>query len=155
MIKQLGEAPSEGSYGPRYVPTVNGKPACPGTGYHIYAVDYDDDGDLDLLVGGQSYYKLDIKQLTPAEQKKLDEISLQISNLQKEMQEFMPAEMDKESMDAVYKDPEFEKLSKKLNSLFHESEKLSPTPQAANRVWLFRNKGNGAVEKTFTSTQNQ
>ena len=155
LIEQLGEAPSKGSYGPRYVPSINGKPACPGTGYHIYAVDYDDDGDLDLLVGGQSYYKQDTKQLIPAEQERLDEISEQMSDLQKKIQEFMSADMDEESMEALYEDPEFEKLSEQLNSLYQESEKINPSPQAANRVWLFRNKGEGSVEETFTSAQSQ
>jgi hypothetical protein len=36
------------------VPTRDGQPTLPGSSYHIEPVDFDGDGDLDLLVGGRS-----------------------------------------------------------------------------------------------------
>ena len=43
------------------VPSVDGKPTCPGTSFHLEAVDYDQDGDLDLLVGGYRIARQELK----------------------------------------------------------------------------------------------
>jgi hypothetical protein len=157
LIEQLSSASTgKDSYGPRNVPTIDGKPACPGTGYHIDAVDYDRDGDLDLLVGGQSYFKQKIKQLTAEEKKELESISKQRAELQKTMQKFMKEDADEESIKQLYEAPEFQKLSKKMGELYQASNKISPSPRAANHVWLFRNKGTGQnVEATYTSSPSQ
>lgn len=70
----LGRA---GSKQIKRVPSKNGLPAGPGSSFHIEVVDYDGDGDLDLLVGARSEWLVgDIKVPTAAQlelKKQLDQ----------------------------------------------------------------------------------
>ena len=98
----------------------------------------------------------DFKQLTAEEKKELESICKQMSELQETMQTFMKADADEESTNKLYEDPEFQKLNEEMGELYQASNKISPSPRAANHVWLFRNKGAGQdVEATYTSSPSQ
>ena len=153
LIDSLMSQPDSSDYvASRMVPTVNGMPACPGTGFHIDAVDYDKDGDLDLLIGAQSYYQQKEKVLTDDEEEELKSITAKIAEHQKEMQAMLEGETDQDSVKELFKTEEFKDLQKKLSPLHKRREELKPSPRPANHVWLFRNKTeSGAGEATYTS----
>ena len=89
LIDKLVVDPNSEDYAQsRIVPTVDDQPACPGTGIHLYAADYDRDGDLDLLVGGQSYCAPKKKQLTEQEKVRLEELDGEIAKTQKIIQKY-------------------------------------------------------------------
>jgi len=97
------------------VPTKDGQPTLPGSSYHIEAVDFDGDGDLDLLIGGRSsWFTEPTKELTRAEQKR-DEILAQSRTVTVRV------------------------LAARSQNLLSEKPRTGPT-KSGDFIWLFRRK---------------
>lgn len=71
--------------GRNMVPASDGLPSLPGSSYHIEPVDYDSDGDLDLLVGARATWKAPAKELSVEEQEEADEIRSKMPELRKQL----------------------------------------------------------------------
>ena len=127
----------------RLVPEKDGLPTCPGTGFHIEPVDYDGDGDLDLLVGAQSYCKAVEKGLTPEEQKELKEIETKIEELSAKRDEMIAA-VDEEKMKELYESEQFQKDYQELVTYYRRQSALLPGPTESNLIWLYRNNGSSS-----------
>lgn len=138
LIQQV----NENSYTIAGVPTKDGLPARPDRSFHIETVDYEGDGDLDMLVGSPSYFAAEDKELNEDQQQRLaklkDEINEQSANLTKL---FTDIAGDAEKMEQLYESEEFLELQGKLSELMLEKERLEPSLREANFVWLFRNNG--------------
>ncbi len=89
----------------RKVPAIDGQPTQPGSSLHIDLVDYDGDGDQDLLVGARSSWSTGpVRILTKdedLEQKKLaakiEECSQQMNGLYQKLQTIQASETDQDS----------------------------------------------------------
>jgi len=108
-------------------PMKDGGPTMPTGGLHIEVVDYDRDGDLDILVGGNS--KWFVKKLNPI--KETD---------RKMFAEYKELEKEIMSLQDPEENTHYEKylsLHEKLEELFLED---SESTRFANLVWLYRRK---------------
>lgn len=146
---------SEDYLASRSVPTQDGLPTRPGSSFHIEPVDYDNDGDLDLLVGAQSYYVVEGKELTEAEEEELSEVQSRMKTLNEQMSkifEEIEDNDDKEKLDEIYDSEDFKKLQKELGSLWDRKNELEPGPQSANFIWLYRNNGGKTASPATEAT---
>ena len=122
------------------VPSVDGKPTCPGTSFHLEAVDYDQDGDLDLLVGAQSYCKMKAKELTDDEKEELAELNKEMAEVQSDISDLWEGGETEEEIQEVMKSDEHRKIAERLSKVSAKLNLLEPSPRAANYIWLYRNK---------------
>ena len=127
------------------VPTAkDGAPVGPGSSYHIEVVDYDGDGDLDLLVGGRSEWLTGpLKEPTKEElenAKRLKEESSAAYSKFAELKRAAEAEGEEEL--AKYKaSEESRELLNKYRSKRKEAIAITSDPQErGDFVWLFRRK---------------
>lgn len=127
-------------YNSMMVPVRDGLPTCPGTSFHIETVDYDGDGDLDLLVGAQSYFKQDQKTLTDEEKTELDSLNAKMEDVQARFTELLEGK-DQDEMEVLYKTEKYQKLGDEMSEMYQRTEELHPEPKPANFIWLYRNKG--------------
>ena len=81
LIEQI----SEDAYARGGVPSVNGLPTRPDRSFYIEPVDYDRDGDLDMLVGSQTYFSAEEKQLSDDEKEELDNLNTKIEETSEEL----------------------------------------------------------------------
>ncbi len=147
----------EDSYASGLVPTKNGLPMRPDSSFHIDALDYDHDGDLDLLVGAKSYYAISETRLSNDEQEELQKLEQELNQLTEELTEFFnEANGELKAMEKLYESDDFSKFQSKLGQLMIERESLSPATHEANLVWLYRNKGdNRQLVEASNSTQSR
>ena len=122
------------------VPTTNGQPTQPGSSFHIDAVDYDQDGDLDLLVGGRcSWEKEDVPVLTAEQEARLAELTAEMEAMLPKMRQ-MSEELSASGEEA--RDNENNKqLMRAYSKLSREASKLRVSPyDSGDFVWLYRRK---------------
>ena len=124
------------------VPQQNLQPLMPGSSYHIEAVDYDQDGDLDLLVGARSsWVARKVKPLTANEEKARDELQSEFEAVRKE---FIKLFADAESADdrnAVIKSEEYQAVAKKMSEVQRQLGQYIRNPtKSGDFIWLFRRK---------------
>jgi len=126
----------------RRVPSIDGQPALPGSSYHIEFVDFDADGDLDLLVGGRSSWLTGpIRTLTEEEEKELEEINAQIKETLKEIRELTKEVESKEDRKELVESEDYQETMKHYRDLAKEKAKYKTDPTASGDfVWLFRRK---------------
>lgn len=131
------------SYDVTAMPCEDGVPVQPASSFHIEAVDYDNDGDIDLLVGGRCYVESKKKELTTEEKEELSEIKEKMAELNSQMEKLYEEieEGDEEAMDELYQSEDFSKLQDKMMVLWERQDELSPAPREANLIWLYRNNG--------------
>jgi hypothetical protein len=125
------------------------EPTRPDAGIYMDFGDHDGDGDLDLVVGGYSYWKPKPVELTPEQQQRRDELKASVQAVDKEMQAAIAkideqvkgltgAEADAkrtELFQAASK--QFEKFSDTRRSLTKELEPLEPGLKRTPYVWLY------------------
>ena len=117
------------------------QPVAPGSSFHIEVVDYDDDGDLDLLVGGQSAWLIGPEKVLSEEQK---ERVRELEVLKKEAQ----ADLAKTRADAVPKgfskmmasDEYKEQVALYMDLVKEHHGLTSENLSRGDFVWLFRRK---------------
>lgn len=132
------------------VPEKDGLPTGPATAMHIETVDYDGDGDLDLLVGAQSYCKAVEKELTDEEQTELAEIETRIKELAAKRDEMIAA-VDEDGIKELYASEQFQKDYQELVSFYRRQSALVPGPTESNLIWLYRNNGSTAEPNSTES----
>lgn len=151
----LIEQVSEDAYALGGVPTKDGLPIRPDRSFHIEPVDYDRDGDLDMLVGSQTYYAADEKQLSADEKDELADLNSRIEETSAELtQLFKDVAGQPEKVQEMVDSEKFNKIQDQLSDLMLKKERLSPSLQEANLVWLFRNNG-GEGMYTYSDTVDQ
>ncbi len=133
-------------------------PVRPDAGLYVDAVDYDGDGDLDLVVGGYSMWKPEGRTLSGAEQAIVRDLEARQSKLRKEslaLNRKSNSEIHKatEGMDrkgdeykaevtrirAQYRD-ETEAFAKASNEIRTQLKKYVTTKKRMPFVWLYRRK---------------
>lgn len=137
LIKAL---PSKRDSYVKLVPAKNGKPTMPGSSYHIEPVDYDQDGDLDLLVGGKStWLKENVKTLTAKEQAELDQVVAKRKELMNKYNQFVQDFKTPEERKKMVDSEKYKNLSRQITDLFSQERKYKIDPHDnGDFVWLYR-----------------
>lgn len=124
------------------VPAKDGQPLLPGSSYHIEPFDYDNDGDLDLLVGARcSWFAGPVKELTKEEKKQLKELKEETKKVLDELNQFV-ADYDVEEEEVeIRESEEYQKLIKEYGGLRKKAAEFDTNPyEDGDFVWLFRRK---------------
>ena len=125
-------------------------PTRPDTGLYADAVDYDGDGDLDLVVGGYSNWEAEPRELTQQEHAGADELQAQINASQEAMSalhdglgidESTSAEKRKKLFEKLLETEEYTKLREASQAARIELLELIPAPNRESFVWLYRRIG--------------
>lgn len=122
------------------VPAVDGLPSLPGSSYHIEPVDYDSDGDLDLLVGARATWKGAVEELSEEEQKEADEIQGKMPEIQKKLSEIRKAFDEDGEGDLRDFEPYVEFMKENRETMNKNRAYMSRKNPIQNGdfVWLFR-----------------
>ena len=120
------------------VPTRDGQPTQPGSSFHIDAVDYDQDGDLDILVGGRcSWEKENVPVLTEEQKARLAELTKEMEAMMPKLREM--SEKIGESGEKPMENEDYEKMIRSYSKLSREASRLRVSPfESGDFVWLYR-----------------
>ena len=120
----------------------NGSPVAPGSSFHIELVDYDADGDLDLLVGGRSEWLTGPEKVTTEEDlKHVEELKKQQADAWAAFKEYKNTLTGDESSAELKENDEYQTLLKKYHSIRKEAYAVTADPvERGDFVWLFRRK---------------
>jgi len=128
-----------------------GEPAGPTSGVYVDPVDYDSDGDLDLLVGGYAEWSPTPRKLTDDDRARIEELQAEMEKLQENTQEAF-AEMRKqieaadtpEERQAVQRrlmeSAEYQTHINRQREVWQELSRLQPRQQRQPGIWLYRRK---------------
>ena len=100
------------------VPAEDGMPVAPGSSFHIELVDYDNDGDLDLLVGGRSEWLTGPeKEPTAEDLARKQQLSEDAKAAWATFKEFKQTATSKEEIEELKTTAKYKSLLKKYHSL--------------------------------------
>lgn len=128
--------------------TIEGsEPDRPNVGLYADPVDYDGDGDLDLVVGGYSIWSPPAPELSDAEQTRLAELKKELALVSGDLQsiargareasESLPEDERAAHVRAVYKSEKYTSLASKRSKLQGEHDALEPGRQRTAAVWVY------------------
>ncbi len=129
------------------------EPTRPDSGLYMDVGDPDGDGDFDLLVGGYSHWTPPARELSAAEQKRVEELQEKLAELDAEQEKFwerVSAAVEGLSEEAAEKKQQemfqaeqenLQAAGKKRQSLQAELDQLRPGDQRVAYVWLYENLG--------------
>ena len=122
----------------------------PNAGLYADPVDYDGDGDLDLVVGGYSIWKPEPPKLSAVDEARatklkaeIDAASASMEALQERLSE-ETKDMDDEARSAAFqqlwKSEEFKRVAEKQSEMRAKYAKLKPGQQREAGVWVYLRK---------------
>ena len=125
-------------------------PNTPTRGLYVDPIDYDGDGDLDLIIGGYAVQEPIKVTLTSAQQEDLarytatrealtDELTADLKRVM-EAHKDLPKKERAEKRNEYYATEKSKARSKHLSSLYQKISKLSPRSRRASGIWLYRRK---------------
>jgi len=134
-----------GEAGPKQIKRVSaedGKPIGPGSSFHIEVSDYDNDGDLDLLVGGRSEWLTGpLKTPTEDELARVKELKEESLAAWKAFKEYKNSAADEEALKELEASEKYRVLLKKYHGLRKEAYAITADPvERGDFLWLFRQK---------------
>ena len=124
------------------VPSFHGQPTQPGSSFHLEPVDYDGDGDLDLLVGARcSWDKESAPVLNEEDQKRFEEVEEAIKETRKELMELSTSAKTDEEKKELQNNKDYKNVLTKYSKLSREKKQFDVDPVGSGDfVWLFRRK---------------
>jgi hypothetical protein len=115
-------------------------PRRPMAGAYPEAVDYDGDGDLDLLVGGEASWKRKGRALDDAERARVDELKHRLRSLERKLYELYDYEPD-DAPSAVRHAKVLAGMDRYIAATAEQLDELEPQEQSRYYVWLYRRVG--------------
>lgn len=128
-------------------------PTRPDAGLYPDLADFDDDGDLDLVVGAYSLWTPEQRTLTDDEQARVAELRAELKQVQAEQTAILKPVTDAtKGLDAAAAatkraellaaaQPDLTALGKRRQTLQKEMDALVPARQRVSYVWLYENTG--------------
>ena len=118
------------------------QPTAPGSSFHIEVVDYDSDGDLDILTGARCEWQASPKKVKTAETEKLaKQLKEKAADLMVEMKELTKDAESRQEKDEIRDSKKYQALLAKYNQSWDErSELLDDGSEEGDFTWLFRRK---------------
>lgn len=121
------------------VPAKNGEPTLPGSSFHIEPVDFDGDGDLDILVGARSSWLIETPKLSDKEKSEVEKIDTKLKAARDELVAAASKAQTPEAREKLSKDAAYQKLVQQYQDLSRQRSKYRTSPnQSGDFVWVYR-----------------
>ncbi len=128
----------------QFVQGREGRPLGPMEKWHIDTVDYDQDGDLDILVGGLSTMQVAKPELNEAQQQELSKLVKEdkiVSGKINALFSALDAETENQkAIEDMLASGEYEKLAAEEKRLKSQISTYKPEPIHFQYLWLYRNR---------------